>query len=286
MEKLTDVISSLKAQERQMRVGLLDFENTLVKNLQGVDTYGVSETIILQFETEEEHRYANLYFDGENIVFLIRESRLFDYDVFDNNTVFQIADIPLSWGIKIATAQVLDSLIANIYNNLTETFIKAKNANSCLSEYKNLQFSALDNDLVSKISESSIILNSWTEARNTIGSDPEYSLAQTSSFLESVCRKVIEEREALPASKEMTTLVNTAFNLFTNYPSDAVDDMRKLNGGVKSIFSGIGSMRTKFSVAHGKSESFEPVSKDIVTLANHLAGAVALYLICQSEVGK
>lgn len=282
VNKISEISAALKKQEAILMAGFTDFERSIVDSLSGLTVSGVSKTIALEFDEEEEVRFGNIYFNGECLVFLFRESPAFGYEVFDNNQIFPLNEIPISWAVKIAKKDVFDSLIYDISKKLRKIHAEADESTTVLAEYKNMNILALNEDVNELVAKSPLIMESWMQGRNTIVTDPEYSITQTSAFLESVCRKVISVNNELPKVKDMTNLVNSAFKVIDGYPADAVDDMAKLNGGVKSIFQGIGGLRTKFGIAHGKSEDFKPLPTDIVTLANHLAGAVAVYLLRQS----
>lgn len=120
----------------------------------------------------------------------------------------------------------------------------------------------------------------------SVTQDPEDAVTAACSAVESVCRSIlIELGEDLPAKKDIQGLYNAVKKPLaldasrTDINSQIEADVRTILGGLSTVISGIGALRTHAGDAHGRERGFVRIDARIASLALHSASTVALFLI-------
>lgn len=120
----------------------------------------------------------------------------------------------------------------------------------------------------------------------SVNQDPEDAVTAACSAVESVCRSIlIELGEALPAKKDIQGLYNAVKKPLaldasrTDINSQIEADVRTILGGLSTVISGIGALRTHAGDAHGRERGFVRIDARIASLALHSASTVSLFLI-------
>lgn len=123
-------------------------------------------------------------------------------------------------------------------------------------------------------------------ALTSVNQDPEDAVTAACSAIESVCRSILVELgEALPAKKDIQSLYNAVKKPLaldagrTDIDSQIEVDVRTILGGLSTVISGIGALRTHAGDAHGRERGFARIDARIASLAIHSASTVSLFLI-------
>lgn len=120
----------------------------------------------------------------------------------------------------------------------------------------------------------------------SVNQDPEDAVTAACSAVESVCRSIILELgEALPAKKDIQGLYSAVKKPLaldagrTDIDTQIEADVRTILGGLSTVISGIGALRTHAGDAHGRERGFVRIDARIASLALHSASTVSLFLI-------
>ncbi len=120
----------------------------------------------------------------------------------------------------------------------------------------------------------------------SVNQDPEDAVTAACSAVESVCRSIlIELGEDLPAKKDIQGLYSAVKKPLaldasrTDINSQIEADVRTILGGLSTVISGIGALRTHGGDAHGRERGFVRIDARIASLALHSASTVSLFLI-------
>lgn len=134
-----------------------------------------------------------------------------------------------------------------------------------------VQLASLDSDSVHQ---------AWEKAMFRIAPDPEGAITQARSLLESVCKVILDEAEVpyepsvdLPRLYKMTAKV---LNLSPGQHAEQV--FKQVLSGCTSVVEGLGSLRNRFSDAHGRGKRAPKPSDRHARLAVNLAGGMSLFL--------
>ncbi|MBE7648598.1 abortive infection family protein [Tenacibaculum finnmarkense] len=97
------------------------------------------------------------------------------------------------------------------------------------------------------------IIDDFNRAYKNIEKDPELAIASASSTLESICKAICDFfNEDYPKALHMEPLIKKAFNLLNlSHDQHANQQIKKILGGLNSVATGIGTLRSKNSSAHG-----------------------------------
>ena len=97
------------------------------------------------------------------------------------------------------------------------------------------------------------VIDDFNRAYENLESDPEQSIASASSTLESICKSICDFfEEDYPKALHMQPLISKAYKLLNLSPDQHADEhIKKILGGLNSVATGIGTLRSKNSSAHG-----------------------------------
>ena len=97
------------------------------------------------------------------------------------------------------------------------------------------------------------VIDDFNRAHLNIETDPEQAIASASSTLESICKSICDFfEEEYPKALHMQPLITKAYKLLNLSPDQHADEqIKKILGGLNSVATGIGSLRSKNSSAHG-----------------------------------
>jgi hypothetical protein len=123
-------------------------------------------------------------------------------------------------------------------------------------------------------------------ARASAETDPEDAVTAACSVVESVCRSILVELGlGLPARKDIQGLYQAVREPLGLSPAkdgipDLIEsDVRTILGGLNTVITGIGSLRTHAGDAHGRERGYRRIDARIARLAIHSASTAALFLI-------
>ena len=112
--------------------------------------------------------------------------------------------------------------------------------------------------------------------------DPEGAITVARTLLETVCKRILDERGGTYSDKEdlpkLYTLTAKVLNLAPDQHTE--EPIKAILGGAMTIVNGIGTLRNRLSDAHGRGGRL-PVrpSPRHANLAVNIAGAVATFLV-------
>jgi hypothetical protein len=122
----------------------------------------------------------------------------------------------------------------------------------------------------------------WTKALSRRLTDPEGAITVARTLLETVCKRILDERGTVYTDKEdlpkLYSLTAKALNLAPDQHTE--EPIKAILGGAMTVVNGIGTLRNRFSDAHGRGGR-APVrpSPRHASLAVNIAGAVATFLV-------
>lgn len=97
------------------------------------------------------------------------------------------------------------------------------------------------------------IIDDFNRAFENLETDPEQAIASASSTLESICKAICDFfKEDYPKAQHMQPLIAKTYKLLNLSPDQHADEqIKKILGGLNSVATGIGTLRSKNSSAHG-----------------------------------
>ena len=116
--------------------------------------------------------------------------------------------------------------------------------------------------------------------------DPEDAITSACSTVESVCKCILDKLgQPYPVKEDISHLSQDVAKHLglsparTDLPALLAGDLKHILGGLQSVASGIGSLRTHFGDAHGRGTGRTPVDARIARLAIHAASTLSLFYI-------
>ena len=288
-DNLKALASQISESQSQVTQKILDLESNLNESLGGlISVWGRSVDQQIEMIAEDEWRYGYLtYSNGE---LSIASRTTYDdmedvmHNIPDEYRTYQLKKLreaQYPWHLVFSDKKVITSLLKSIEDNLLMMSEDANNATSSLDEILHSESSSIDNDVNNALKGNEPLLKDWIKARASIFIDPADSITRSSSYLESVCKYVIESNNSeLPINMDITNLIKTAINCIDmDISTEANSDIRQIIGGVKSIFSGVGATRTHVGTAHGSSPGDLPATETLAQLVNNSAAAASIYIL-------
>ncbi len=97
------------------------------------------------------------------------------------------------------------------------------------------------------------VIDDFNRAFENLETDPEQAIASASSTLESICKAICDFfKEDYPKAQHMQPLIGKSYKLLNLSPDQHADEqIKKILGGLNSVATGIGTLRSKNSSAHG-----------------------------------
>jgi hypothetical protein len=117
---------------------------------------------------------------------------------------------------------------------------------------QNVQSASHFTDLL-KSNQLHSVMDDFNRAIENLEADPDQAIASASSTLESICKAICDFfKEEYPKALHMQPLVTKASKLLNLSPDQHADEqIKKILGGLNSVATGIGTLRSKNSAAHG-----------------------------------
>jgi hypothetical protein len=122
----------------------------------------------------------------------------------------------------------------------------------------------------------------WAKALSRRASDPEGAITVARTLLETVCKRVLDERGVAYGYKDdLPKLYGLAARELNMAPDQHVEEpIKMILGGAMNLVNGIGTLRNRFSDAHapGGKIPVKPSARH-AALAVNMAGAMATFMI-------
>lgn len=290
IEKIKIRSLNIKEQRGKFVSKLVELNATLSESLNGVDVWARSSKESLEMIGPDDWIYGYLSFsEGElEVVYRSTEDDLFDTmnKVPEEHRSYKTKSInscSIAWLEKLSSENHIYRLLSNIEKSLESIENNSINSIKSLNKALDSQSEEISNEAIEALREagSDELIGHWLKARSSIHSDPADSITRSSSYLESVCRLILVEiNEPLPNKKDITSLIGAAVKaLDLSDDAEANDDLKRLFGGIKSIFQSVGSMRTHFGTAHGVAPGDYVPQEHYARLINDASATASTYLL-------
>ncbi|KQQ67852.1 hypothetical protein ASF84_01575 [Pseudomonas sp. Leaf127] len=183
---------------------------------------------------------------------------------------------------RVSDTKVLNSLVADLLQNLDKEFLKTAAAAQSLAQFMTVEKAIIDADLDSLFSNSSKLLDSWLKARKLVFPDPDQSISLSCTHIETVlksCLKALGEEgyDSYSIEKLLKRLLGILRDSSTIGP--AASEMLQ---GVGTVFHGIGTLRNETS--HGKDDDYVSNPPELAQTVNHLAGVASVFVMKQTTL--
>lgn len=122
----------------------------------------------------------------------------------------------------------------------------------------------------------------WNKALSRRSSDPEGAITIARTLLETVCKRILDERHISYTDKEdlpkLYAMTAKSLNLAPDQHTE--EPIKAILGGSMAVVNGIGTLRNRLSDAHGRGGKLpvRPAPRH-ASLAVNIAGAVATFLV-------
>jgi hypothetical protein len=292
MPSLDDIkakASIIKAKRGEVYKKLLEFESELEEALRDIPLYAQSSSITLDSVGPDDSIYGYLCWSSGKLAIAYRSTEQDFEDSINNQyeedktySVKSLASSSIEWLELISSKRVLNSLIKSI-NDKLESIEEQTNNYTIIDEIINTESSIISKKVSEELEKDGDknLLENWTKARNCIQTDPPDSIAKTCSYIESVCRKIISEKDiSQPTQKDVSSLIRVVIDNY-DLPEDALanEEIKNLLGNIKGIVGAIGKLRTDFGTAHGDAPGKNKLGADQARLINDIGGAVSSFLL-------
>lgn len=289
LEKIKFLAKQVPEKNKLVKSRLDELEDELKITLDSVSSiYASSNSIKIESLDDDEWIYGYLHFNSEGLKILYRSTDD-DYSDFLNGIPSEhksyrsksISDAKTSWKIIFTRREIVQSLFDNVEKYLSDNLSEAHESFVTLDEIIYSENYAAEKYLQEALADNESLSRSWAKARSLVFTDPSDSITRSSSYLESVCRYIIENSgNELPKKKDITSLAKNAIKyIYIDEYKEAGADINQLIGGVKSIISGAGSVRTHIGTAHGSSLGDSEASAELALLVSNACVTASLFLL-------
>lgn len=294
---LTSSIETLRAKAAALRSKrgvvtekLFELERNLTETFSEMKIYAQSCKVNLDQIDEDEWTYGYLSFhDGViNVAYRSTEDDFADAmqntpEEFQSYRQKHISVCSVEWLEKFAVDRIIESLVRNLDKQLDEMNNTADQSVLSMNKILEAQAEQLNTDtidILANFADSSLI-SMWNKARRSITTDPAESITRSSSYIESVCRKILADlNQPLPTTITMTSLINECVKFVKlSHDKKAQSDLLQLTSNLKGVCQAIGTLRTHFGSAHGSSLGDYEVDEHDARFANNAAATVSSFLL-------
>jgi len=121
----------------------------------------------------------------------------------------------------------------------------------------------------------------WSKALDRRNMDQEGAITIASTLLETVCKRILDERSITYTDKEdlpkLYSLTAKSLNLAPDQHTE--EPVKAILGGAMNLVNGLGTLRNRLSDSHGRGGKPVKPSPRHANLAVNTAGAVATFLV-------
>jgi hypothetical protein len=187
------------------------------------------------------------------------------------------------WLRVVSQPAVIESLLTDINTKLEKELTATKAGIQALTATANLPLRDLDTALAEAATKLNFgtVIERWREAQGALGIDPPDATTRASSLIETLCRHILHARGApLPNNQDIQHVYGAAVRTLSLSPEQQrTNDLRALAGGMNTIVTAVGTLRTHAGTAHGRGPENQPITFAQARLAVNAAGILATYLM-------
>ena len=265
------------------------FEEALKEAFGDTEIFGISSDVTLEQIGFDEYLYGRLSY-GRDTGLTVAYRTTSD-DIYDGAhgtpveertyTVKELSICPAVWLEKLFDKS-LSSLLENLNAKIDEMDGRADQSLVALEKILAAESAEIDAEMVETLKQygSDSLGKSWSTVLTAVNLDTTDSLTRSSSFLESVCKKILNDRGVeFPQKKTMAVLIDECLKCLEWHSTMEAEDVKKITGGLKSIALGISSLRTHFGTAHGASSDQDQLEVSYARLSKNTCASVAIFLL-------
>ncbi len=118
-------------------------------------------------------------------------------------------------------------------------------------------------------------------AITSIASDPAQAISSASSTLESVCKEILTRcNQPIPQNQSMIPLITATMRTLKLAPENAAEaEIKRILGSVGNIAAAVGTLRTKYGTAHGRSSEYTSLAPVHARFVVNSMAAASLFLL-------
>lgn len=203
-------------------------------------------------------------------------------------TMKLIAECKSSWLERLCSDKPLQSLFDNLDTRLERLSEAADESVEALNKILEHQAVEVNDDTVTALLTigNEALLKEWSKARSSIAIDPEDSITRSSSYLESICKKILRDLNVpIPANDTMLPLISECIKqLGLSGDKGANNALSQLYGSLKGLFQSIGAIRSNFGTAHGSSPGDYKMGEHYARLINNAAATASTFLLYRHRI--
>jgi hypothetical protein len=289
-DKISNLVSTAKKADSDFLARAEDFEKKLLEAIGDYKVYARANDVNLESIGPDDWRYGYLYFGGTALWVASRttEDDLSDHlngvpEEHQSYKSIQLSKSNVEWIKKLLTKKNCDRLVFEIEKSLTADIDGTQEVANEIEALHDSRITEVNKDASNALRElSSDNLNRlWVRARASIETDPDMSITESSSFLESLCRKMLDDRGLpLPNKKDMQNYLKELTKMSLMAPdSEARQDLKVVISSLKGVMQSIATLRTHHGSAHGSSEDDYKPTPEMARLANSTAATISTFLI-------
>ncbi len=277
----------VKNENQQLLLGLRAFEQKLLDLVEGLECGGNSETIVFDEILDQDnepigHTVCYLAFTGRELKICWKEvPRPSEHDYW---TYCSLEKAGTKMQRRVSGTNVLNSLVADLLQNLDREFLKTASVVQSLSQFVTVEKAEIDSDIDDLFNGNSILLDSWLKARRCVLTDPELCITLSCSHIETVLKACLKSLSESGYEKETVERLSSRI-LKALKASGAIDDnTSQMLRGAATIFQCVGASRNDKSVSHGKNAGYVPPTSHLAQTINHLAGVASVFVMNQTNL--
>lgn len=199
-----------------------------------------------------------------------------------------IAECKNSWLERLSSEKPLQSLFNNLDTRLDQLSDAADKSVETLNKILEHQAAEVNDDAVTALSTTGTeaLLKEWSKARASIAIDPEDSITRSSSYLESICKKILVDLNApIPSNGTISSLISECIKqMGLSEDKEANKAVTQLFGNLKGLFQSVGAIRSNFGTAHGSSPDDYKMGEHYARLINNAAATASTFLLYRHHI--
>ena len=293
IEQIRTLVKQASSKDAELRNAFSRLSETLVEICKDVSIWGESGQITFwECEPTGEFEHGYLGFRSEDGIQVCHRD-MYDCmaeadnpDPYGSHYKFRdFNEVPTEWLRRAVAAGKLEEVLAKIRTELQKHVADLSDASHSVQRLIDTPTQAIGStfsNLAQELGYDSIVQD-WRSAESSIASDPPTAIARACSLVETVCKHLLAELGVdEPADKSIHPLFKaTARALGLDPEGQADSELKGLCGGLASVAQHIGSLRTKFSTAHGSGPDQTQLGPSHARLAVNAAGNLSTFFMEQ-----